>query len=72
MKKNKTIPLPNHGATDDSAMEKVIAAQARANTLQREVNALRRDREGLLSEFTDLQRARPVVASPAGASKPAK
>ena len=45
-------------------MQKVIAAQAAANTLKREVAALRKDRDGLLSEFTDLQRARPVHKSP--------
>jgi|GEM_PF-764656 len=63
-KKRSIIELPTEGATDDTAMEKVIAAQARANALQREVNALRKDRDGLLSEFTDLQQARPVPTCP--------
>lgn len=64
MSKN-TIKLPHHGATDDAAMEKVIAAQAKINELQREVKALRRDRNDLLSEHTDLRNARSVPSAPA-------
>jgi len=49
------------GLTADPAMEKVIAAQASANALRREVAALRKDRDDLLKEYTDLQNARQVT-----------
>lgn len=57
------IILPKKGATDDAAMEKVIDAQARLEQLRRQVNVLKRDREDLLSEYTDSKNARKVVAS---------
>lgn len=63
-KRKDVVNLPQSGATDDTAMERVIAAQARANALAREVAALRKDRDGLLEEFTDLRQARKVPRSP--------
>jgi len=50
---------------DDPAMEKVIAAQAKANDLRKLVSSLKKDRELLLSEFADLRNARDVRRSPA-------
>lgn len=64
MSKMSRIKLPRAGVTDDAAMEKLIAAQARTSALQRENAALRKDRDGLLSEYNDIQRARPVTPSP--------
>lgn len=70
-RKRDTVRLPDSGATDDTTMERVIAAQARANALAREAAALRKDRDGLLAEFTDLRAARPVKRAPAPRARPA-
>lgn len=54
-----TVPI-----SADSAMQKVIDAQARAKALQRENAALRKDRDDLLSEHTDFinrQRVAPTA-----------
>jgi len=65
MREKGTVSIPAGGATDDSAMEKVIAAQARVNETNKLCNALKRDREDLLSEYTDMRNARKVRVSPA-------
>ena len=61
----KQIDLSGKGVSGDDAMQKVIAAQAKAQDERRRATALARDREQLLEEYTDLQRARPVPKSPA-------
>ena len=63
------VDLSGKGVSGDEAMEKVIAAQARVNELKREVAALRKDREQLLEEYTDIQNARDVPKAP---TKPRK
>jgi len=45
-------------------MEKVIAYQAQTNDLRRMVAALKKDRDDLLAEYTDMRTARPVPKSP--------
>jgi len=70
--KNKTVKLSESAYTDDFAMDRVLAAQAEVRDLQREVKALRKDRDGLLSEFVDLQKARPVISSPVKKRRAAK
>jgi len=62
-----TVDLSGQHVTDDVAMEKVIAAQAKVNALKREVSALRKDRELLLAEYTDIQNARSVPKNPESA-----
>lgn len=64
MRKGGTFDLPPGGATDDMAMEKVIAAQAQVNEMKRMLTALKRDRDDLLAEYTDIRNARPVPKSP--------
>jgi hypothetical protein len=63
------IDLSNKAVMSDPAMEKVIEAQSRLAEMRREVEALRRDRNQLLEEFTDLRNARPV---PIFKTKPSK
>lgn len=60
----KGTKIAGKSVTADTAIGKVIEAQARVEALRRENAALRKDRDGLLSEFTDLHRARAVHASP--------
>ena len=62
---DKGLDLNGRDVSADPAMEKVIAAQARANELRREVATLKRDRDLLLQEYQDTQRARSVPHSPA-------
>lgn len=65
MKKKQIIhDLAGKTVSGDSAMEKVIDAQARVNAMRREVDALRKDRQQLLEEYTDLRNARKISASP--------
>ena len=61
---DKGLDLNGRDVSADPAMEKVIAAKAIANDLRREVASLKKDRELLLSEFADLQKARAVHKSP--------
>lgn len=64
MSKSKHIDIRDKDVTSDIAMQKVISAQAKIKELQRKVKALEKDRNGLLEEFTDSQKARPVLKSP--------
>lgn len=48
----------------DSAIKKVIDIQARMEAMRKENQALRKDRDQLLSEYNDIQHARPVPRSP--------
>jgi len=50
-------------------MEKVIAAQARANEVSRQLKAVTKDRDQLLEEYTDMRNAREVPKSPAKANR---
>lgn len=54
------LDLKDKAVTGDSAIQKVIEARAKVEELQREIKALRRDRDELLDEFTDLRNARRV------------
>jgi hypothetical protein len=58
------IPLNGKTVSNDAAMEKVIEAQARVNEERRMSAALKRDRDDLLSEYTDMRNARKVRLSP--------
>jgi hypothetical protein len=58
--------------TGDAAMEKVIEAQARINASKRLSDALKKDRDELLAEYTDLRNARKVPVSPAKAKRTGK
>ena len=46
--------------TGDDVIKKVIDAKAEAEKLRRELQAVRKDRDELLSEYTDTQKARKV------------
>jgi hypothetical protein len=63
MTKQAKVPIDLSGkdVSGDAAMQKVIAAQARANDCLREVAALRKDRADLLAEYTDMRNARPIA-----------
>jgi len=65
----KGIDLKKKNVTGDAAMERVIAAQAKIQELQREVRALRTDRDQLLEEYQDALNARPVPVSPTASKK---
>ena len=67
MTRIKQIPLGDLPITGDSAMEKVIVAQSRLREAQVMIAALKKDRDDLLSEYTDLRNARRL---PPGAKKP--
>lgn len=66
MKKEKVegIPLNGKPVIEDKAMRHVIDAQAKTRDAKRELDALRKDRQQLLEEYTDLRNARPVHVSP--------
>lgn len=67
MKQKQTvteIPLQGKTVIADKAMRHVIDAQAKTREAKRELDALRKDRQQLLEEYTDLRNARPVHASP--------
>jgi len=57
---NEPLDLTNKSVSGDVAIQRVIEAQARVKELQREIKALRTDRDQLLDEFTDLRGARRV------------
>lgn len=65
MKKSTSqISLKGKAVTGDGIIKKVIDAEAKLRELEVENKALRKDREELLSEFTDYRNARPVLSSP--------
>lgn len=55
--------------SDNEAMAKVIAANSKAAALQKEIKALRKDREQMMSEFQDIIHARKVRVSPSRGRK---
>lgn len=63
------VDLEGKDVSSDKAYEKVIAAKAQVRELQREVKALRKDREELLEEYSDAQNTRNVPKSPKGKRK---
>lgn len=64
MNKSKSHDLTGKNVSDNPAMEKVIAAQAKMAELREENKALRKDRDQLVSEYTDMVNARKVRLSP--------
>lgn len=50
--------------TGDEAIRKVIEAKAEADRLKRELAAVKKDRDQLLDEFTDMREARPIAKLP--------
>jgi len=58
------IPIHGSNISDDAAMERVIDAQARLRLAQREIKALKKDRDELLEEHMDMLRSRPVPTAP--------
>jgi len=60
--KMKGQELSGKNVSGDQAIGKLIDVQAKMERLQKENQALRKDRADLLSEYTDIQRARPVPA----------
>jgi len=56
----KGFEISGQDSTDDEVIRKVIDAQARIEALRRENRALKKDRDELLSEYTDFRNARPV------------
>ena len=67
-----TLNLKGKKITADSAMEKVIAARARAAETDRYVRALEADRQQLLDEYSDMKNARPVPKSRPAPEKQSK
>lgn len=59
--KRGPMALPAKGVMHDPAMSRVIDAQARMKEMQRELAALRADRDQLLSEYTDALKARTLA-----------
>ncbi len=56
--------LKNKEVSSDDAMKKVIAAQAKIAELKDELRAVKADNKDLLSEYTDMVKARPVKKIP--------
>jgi hypothetical protein len=56
----KPLKLTGLHTSDAEAMQTVIAAKAALEAAKREIVSLRKDRDQLLSEYTDMQRARKV------------
>jgi hypothetical protein len=56
----KPIRIANKAVSGDAAMSRVIDAQARADSARREMAALKKDRNQILREYTDLLHARTV------------
>jgi len=54
------IDLEGKDVSSDPVMEKVIEAKAKIKELQREVKALKKDREQLYEEYIDFQKARDI------------
>ena len=65
----KTHELAGKTISGDDAIRKVIDAKAEAEKLRREVSALKKDRDDLLAEYTDMRLARPVPTVKAKARK---
>jgi hypothetical protein len=63
-KQHQGISLAGRDTTDNRIIGKVIAAQAKVKEQDDLVRALKRDRDDMLQEFTDLRNARPVHRSP--------
>lgn len=60
-----SIRLSGKAVSGDAAMSRVIDAQAKLAAAVRETAALRKERNNLLQEYTDLRTARPVSPAPA-------
>lgn len=58
------LNLNDRDYSDDPAMQRVIRLQEKLEKSKRMVNALKRDREDVLGELTDLREARSVPKSP--------
>jgi hypothetical protein len=50
--------------SSDPAMQRVIDSQAKMAAMRREIDALRKDRDELLQEYTDARKARSVPRAP--------
>ena len=66
---NKEIDLKGKDVTGDPIVERVIDAKAKVERMARELAAIRKDRDQLLDEYTDLRNARPVPVSPSPKAK---
>ncbi len=62
--KQKSHSLKGKTITHDEVIHKVIDAQSRVKELVDENKALRKDRDQLLEEYTDMRNARQVAKSP--------
>jgi hypothetical protein len=56
--------LSGKNISGDDVIKTVIAAEAKVKRLQQEVTALKKDRDQLLDEYTDMRQRRPVPTVP--------
>jgi hypothetical protein len=66
---DKASGIAIESATDDVAMDRVLKIQEKYAKLEREVKALRKDRDDMLSEYSDIKNARKFEVSPAVARR---
>lgn len=63
--KTKSISLRGRNVTGDDIVKKLIVSEAKAHDREVQWKALKKERDELLSEFTDFRNARPVAKAPA-------
>jgi len=61
---DERIDLDGKNISDDPAMGRVIELQSKLKEARREIAAIKKDRDQLLSEFIDIRNARPVPHAP--------